>query len=513
MNSSSRTSTDRADSVAGADSERAAGWSALFSGANRSIAIIIAVGIALHSANVYLAGAVMPSVAADIGGLSMYAWATTVFVFSAVLGSTAAATLLGRNGARGAYRTAILVVGAGTVVCAVAPSMPVLLAGRFVQGLGGGLLFALAYSMVQLVLPQRLWAVAMGLVSAMWGLGTFSGPAIGGTFAELHQWRLAFWIVVPVTLFFAAWGAARLPRDAGRQQRPPAAPLRSVGLLGSAVLVVSAASISTEAIVNGAGVLAAGVLFAVWLRHERHAARRLLPAATFSGDGRLRWLYVTMALLMVAATPEIFVAYFAQHLQGLGPLAAGYLATAMAAGWTSASLLLSGAERHRRTILAVSPLVSAAGLGLLAFVGPLHDGGAPVIASIAVGFALLGWGIGMAWPHLVTGVLETVPADEQDLAGASVTTVQLSAAAAGAAIGGTIINLAGFSDPGGVVGAHDAARCLYVAMLAAPILAFLALRRGARRDARVVAADRGEPQAATAAAADRDGRRVAVAAS
>ncbi|HKG38025.1 MAG TPA: MFS transporter, partial [Conexibacter sp.] len=155
---------------------RAGSWSELLSGANRAIAIVIAAGIALHSANVYLASAVMPSVAADIGGLSMYAWATTVFVFAAVLGSTASATLLGRYGARGAYRTAILVVGAGTVVAALAPSMPVLLAGRFVQGLGGGLLFALAYSMVRLVLPERLWAVAMGLVSAMWGLGTFSGP-------------------------------------------------------------------------------------------------------------------------------------------------------------------------------------------------------------------------------------------------------------------------------------------------------------------------------------------------
>ncbi len=103
----------------------AAGLRALLSGASRPISIIIAVGIALQSANVYVASAVMPSVAEDVGGLSLYAWATTVFVFAAVLGSTATSTLLGRLGTRTAYRLAILTVGAGTVTCALAPAMPV----------------------------------------------------------------------------------------------------------------------------------------------------------------------------------------------------------------------------------------------------------------------------------------------------------------------------------------------------------------------------------------------------
>jgi MFS family permease len=458
------------------------GWPALFSGASRATAIIIAVGIALHSANIYVATAVMPSVAADIGGLSLYAWATTVFVFAAVLGSTAAATLLGRSGTRTAYRAAILTVGAGTAVGALAPSMPLLLAGRFAQGFGGGLLFALAYSLVRLVLERRLWPYAMGLISAMWGVGTFSGPALGGTFAEIGQWRLAFWVVVPVTLFFAVWGGAQLPRDAGRHDDPPTLPLGGVGLLGGTVLVLSVASTSTRPAFNALGIAVAAVLIAIWLRHERRTRRRLLPSATFAADGRLRWLYVAMALLMVAATPEIFISYFAQILQGLGPLAAGYLGTAIAAGWTTASLLLSGAERGRRLMVQGAPLVSAAGLGLLIAAGPADAGSVAVLAGIAFGFVLLGWGIGMAWPHLTTAVLSLVPAAEQDLAGASITTVQLTAAAAGAAIGGAIANLAGFADPGGVAGAQEAARWLYIAMLAAPLLALLAVRRYGRRE-------------------------------
>jgi MFS family permease len=432
----------------------------LFSRATRPFAILIAAGIALHSANVYVAAAVMPSVAGDIGGLSLYAWATTVFVLAAVLGSAATTPLLARTGARGAYRLAILVVGAGTALCALAPAMPVLLAGRFIQGLGGGLLFALGFTLIRIVLPESLWARAMALLSAMWGVGTFAGPALGGTFAELGEWRVAFWAIVPVTAFFAAWGAAQLPREAGRQASPPALPLLSIALLGASVLTLSAASVSTSPAVNGAGLLGAAILLVLWLRYERGAETRLLPAATFARDGRVRGLYVTMALLMLAATPEVFVSYFGQQLQELGPLAAGYLGTAMAAGWTTASIVV------RRAGMTTGPVVSVAGLTLLVLVGPLTGGSAAVIAGVALGFVALGWGIGMTWPLLVTAVLEAVPEHEGDRAGASVTTIQLTAAAAGAAIGGTIVNLAGFADGVSVA----PARWLYIAMLVAPLL-------------------------------------------
>lgn len=469
--------------------EAPAGWRTLFSGTTRPIAIIIAVAVALHSANIYVASAVMPSVAADIGGLSLYAWATTVFVFAAVLGSSASATVLARYGTRDTYRVALGLVTLGTVVCAIAPVMPIVLAGRFVQGIGGGLLFALAYTLVHLVLPEHLWARAMGLVSAAWGIGTFAGPALGGSFAELEHWRLAYWIIVPVTVFFGVWGAAHLPRDAGRHEHPPQPPLRSVGMLGAGVLALSAASLSTAPAVNVIGLAAAFALLALWLRLERRGDRpRLLPTPTFTDGSPLRWLYLTMAVLMIAATPEVFIAYFGQQLQDLSPLAAGYLATALAAGWTTASLVLGGDERRRDAILRIAPLVSATGLLLLVAVGSVTESGVAVIAAIAAGFALLGWGIGMAWPHLITSVLTSVPEDEQGLAGASVTTVQLTAAAAGAAVGGAIVNLAGFADPGGVIGTQSAARWLYAAMLVAPIIALVTTRLALRRRSRVAVA-------------------------
>ena len=96
---------------------------------------------------------------------------------ASILGSALSARLLGGYGARSAYLVASLFFIAGAALCALAPSMPVMLAGRTVQGFGGGLIFAL-YAMINHVFEQRLWPRAMALISAMWGIAT--GGAGGG---------------------------------------------------------------------------------------------------------------------------------------------------------------------------------------------------------------------------------------------------------------------------------------------------------------------------------------------
>eukprot|EP01030_Chromulinospumella_sphaerica_P018133 gene18133-17985_t len=164
-------------------------------------------GVVLHAINVYIATTILPSVVRDIGGIDYYAWNTTLFVTASILGSALSARLLVGLGARGAYTLATLVFAAGALICAFAPSMPVMLAGRLIQGLGGGFLFALSYAMIRLVFHETLWPRAMALVSGMWGVATLIGPAVGGVFAELGVWRAAFWSLIPVAGLFALLAA------------------------------------------------------------------------------------------------------------------------------------------------------------------------------------------------------------------------------------------------------------------------------------------------------------------
>jgi len=459
------------------------GWAALLSGANGVRSLALAGGVVLHAINVYIATTILPSVVKDIGGIDYYAWNTTLFVAASILGSALSARLLIGMGPRGAYIVAALVFAGGTLICALAPSMPVMLAGRLVQGLGGGFLFALSYAMIRLVFDEALWPRAMALVSGMWGVATLIGPAIGGIFAELGIWRAAFWSLIPVAALFALLAAAVLPkRDTDGSECTPL-PLAQLILLTAAVLAVSAGSVSPILARNIVGLAAAAVLTALLIGAESRARHRLLPAGAFRITTALGTLYATMALLAIAVTSgEIFVPLFLQVLHHQSPLVAGYLAALMAAGWTLGSIASSGANGKGigRAII-TGPVLGLAGMAALTVLMPTESGGGWLaLAPICLALVAIGLGVGLAWPHLLTRVFQVAPDGEQDLASASITTVQLFATALGAALAGMVANVAGLTDPGGIAGTASAARWLFGIFAFAPILGILAALRVVR---------------------------------
>ncbi len=134
-----------------------ASWASLFQGRNGSLAIALTGGVALHAVNVHIVTTVLPSVVQDIGGLDWYAWSTTLFVVASIIGAALSVRLLAVLGPRAACIAALAVFALGSAACASALSMPWLLAGRSVQGLGGGVLAALSYALIQVVFVPALW--------------------------------------------------------------------------------------------------------------------------------------------------------------------------------------------------------------------------------------------------------------------------------------------------------------------------------------------------------------------
>lgn len=444
----------------------------------RSLAL--AGGVVLHAINVYIATTILPSVVRDIGGIDYYAWNTTLFVAASILGSALSARLLARAGPRSAYVIATLVFAIGTFICAVAPSMPVMLAGRLVQGLGGGFLFALSYAMIRLVFDEALWPRAMALVSGMWGVATLVGPAVGGIYAQLGVWRAAFWSLIPVAVLFAVLAVIVLPKRSTDEIERSPLPLAQLVLLTSAVLAVSFGSVSSVFLWNIAGLAAAVILTLLLIGTESRARHRLLPAGTLRITTALGALYATMSLLAVAVTSgEIFVPLFLQILHQQSPLIAGYLAALMAAGWTLGSISSAGASGKGITCaILAGPMLGMAGMIALAVLMPSESaGGLPALMPICLALVAIGLGVGMAWPHLLTRVFQVAPTGEQGLAAASITTVQLFATALGAALAGMVANVAGLTDPGGIAGTANAAVWLFGLFAFAPILAiFTAVR-------------------------------------
>lgn len=457
-----------------------ASWAELLHGRNALRSIALAGGVALHAINVYIVTTILPTVIADIGGLAFYAWSTTLFVVTSIIGSTLSARLLEGLGPRRAFLLALAVFAAGSALCAAAPSMPVLLAGRSVQGLGGGILFALSYALIRLVFDARLWPRAMAMVSGMWGLATLCGPAIGGVFAESGDWRWAFWTLLPVIALLAVIVITQLNNTLAGTSSSSRPPYGLIACLVASVLAISAASLSSHLLWNLLGI-AAGLAIAVLIaRLDRNPERRLLPTGAYSLATRLGVLYGVMCLLIAAMTTEIFVPYFLQQIHGLGPLAAGYMTAAMAAGWTLAALLSASrtGDAAERLIRLGPAVIVAALLALAWMTAQIHWLTSVLgVASYCLALAGVGLGIGLGWPHLLSRVLSAARPGEENLASASITTVQLYATALAAALAGLVSNSAGLVDPGGVVGAQHAALWLFGVFALAPVLTLILVRR------------------------------------
>ncbi len=467
------------DVARGDTAAQAGGWLELVRGANAARSALVGGGMVLHAVNVFIVATILPSVVHDIGGLRFFAWSTTLYVVASLFGAVACARLLRDLGARPTYRLALLLFALGCAGCAAAPSMPALLAGRFVQGLGAGTLSALSFTQVRQLFPERLWARALAVISVSWGAATLLGPAVGGVFAEYHAWRAAFWsllAVTPVLLLLVEWA---LPRGLA----PPAAarPMAwlNLALLAGSVLAVSAGGMSPNVAVNALGLAAAAIGLAWFARRERRRPA-LLPRGATQPTTPLGATYAAMALLLLGLTTEIFVPYFLQALHGLSPLHAGYLSALLSGGWTLGSMASTGPSRAPGRLLRCGPLAVAGGLLGLALAMP--RAGLPGLDVAVMGGCLLamGLGIGMCWPHLGTSVFRQAAEGEQALAAASITTVVMVTNALGSALGGVLTNLAGLTAPGGPTGAAHAAAWLFAVAALAPALALRAMRRVAR---------------------------------
>lgn len=470
-----------------------ASWGELLSGSNLFRSIVLAGGVGLHAVNVYVVTTILPSIVREIGGLEYYAWSTTLFVIASIVGAVLSTKLIAQLRPRGAYFVALLVFCFGSALCGSAHSMPWLLVGRTVQGVGGGLLLSICYALIRFVFEPRLWSRAMGLVSGMWGIATLCGPAVGGVFAQAGNWRWAFWSLFPVAgvISLIVWWQLAPSRaeaaedEADAEQMTRGVPLAQVGLLVAAVLVISVASLSQHLIWNGLGVIAGVGLMGVVIGIDRNATSRLLPTGAYSFSHSLGRVYAVMMLLVVGITTETFVPNFLQTIHHTSPLEAGYLTAAMAAGWTAASLTNSGriGDAARR-VMRRGPIVNMLALLALAVLLPrtatLAGEGALLVGKtlfLVVALGGVGFGIGMAWPHLLLRVLGSALPGEETLASASITIVQLCSIAIASALAGLVANMAGMAEAGNLAGVQRAAFWLFALFAIGPASAAVLMRR------------------------------------
>ena len=449
-------------------------WRDLFSSGRALAVTVFAGGVALQAMEAFIGSTLLPSAVAEIGGLEFFAWNSTLFIVSAIIASIFAAIRPFGIGPRGTYALAAAAFGLGSLICALAPSMEIMLFGRAVQGFGGGLLTAMGYSMIRLVFPQHLWGSAFALISSVWGVATLIGPAVGGIFATLDAWRWAFFILVPLAALLGLLAFRVIPKRSD-EQGMQSFPVPQILLLIGAVLGVSVASVLTEGVMLSALLVGLAIIAIIALGViDRSRSTRLFPRGTFSLASTLPALFAAMLLLNIAIVADIFIPLFMQQLHGQSPLVAGYMVAFVAAGWSTGSVVVSTWTGARaRAALATGPVLQILGaIGLALFVARDNTAGALLpLLPIAISLLFLGLGIGISWPHVSTRLLQSAPEGEGDLTSVSISMVQQFAGGLGAAIAGVIVNAAGLASGQSVATAMAAANWLYGLFILFPLLA------------------------------------------
>ena len=437
-------------------------------------ALVVVSSILAPAFGAFITATILPSAIAEIGGLAIYAWASTAYAVGSILGSAGSSVVALKVGTRRGVFLAVGVFVAGAAICATAPSMPVVVVGRGVQGLGSGVLIASAHSLVRELFPETLWQRMLTVISCAWAIPALGGPVVGGVLAGLGLWRAAFWVMAPIALVAGAFTWSILPRSETHVTRATRVPFGRLALICLSVLCIGSIA-NTRATTARAALFAGAVAsVALMLRLDGRASTRLFPTGMLSLQTRIGKAFYLVFLLGMSTTPGgVYVPLLVQVLHDVTPAGAGYLYAVQSLSWTAGTLLsarVSPARAH--TVIMLGPVLTATGFAGLFFT----IGSGPVVA-IAVSLMLVGVGIGTCWAHIGTAILSSARPEEGALTASMIPSTQLFAVALGAALSGVIANAAGLAASASRPTAALAGSWLFGCFVAAPLAAFVIASR------------------------------------
>ena len=143
---------------------------------------------------------ILPIVTRDLGDIELYGWVFSAFFLGSLIGITVVGGLIDRVGLLRPFVLGLTLFGIGLLIGGLAPSMPVLILGRFIQGMGGGAIPPTAYVAIGRSLPESMRARMFATLATAWVVPGIVGPALSATVAENIGWRLVFIGLIPVVV-------------------------------------------------------------------------------------------------------------------------------------------------------------------------------------------------------------------------------------------------------------------------------------------------------------------------
>jgi EmrB/QacA subfamily drug resistance transporter len=396
----------------------------------------------LSSADQTIVTTALPSIVADIGGLSDYAWVFTAYVLAATIAVPVYGKLGDVYGKRPMLLTSVSVFLGGSMLCGLARSMPELIAFRAVQGLGAGGLVPLSMATIGSMVPLRDRGRYQAFIVAAFAGGAGIGPLLGGIIIEHASWPWIFYVNLPFGVLALAIVFRMMTTPVRTEHRP-------VDWLGAATLAAASGLLLLALLWGGrtfawsspvmlATIAGAVVAWAAFVRAERRAVE---PILLFSAL-RQRAVACSVACYALGGWVMLgsitYVPLFAQAVTGASPTESGLVLWPQFVGTSLASLavgqFLFRTGRLRPTAL-IGPVVLCVGVTLLWQMGP-----DATLSEIARNTVLSGIGWGMMAQVFIVSVQNAVPRSLITSATALMVFSRSMGAALGVAAMGAVVN-------------------------------------------------------------------------
>ncbi|WP_107116257.1 MFS transporter [Streptomyces sp. NRRL F-4489] len=391
-----------------------------------------------------------------------------------------AGRLADEAGRRRCFLTGMVLFGLASAACGLAPTLPLLIAARVVQGAAAAVLIPTSLSLALPAFPARERATAVGVWTAVSAIGASSGPVLGGLLAA-SDWRLIFLINVPVVLLAVGSGVRLLPRAVR-------GPRQALDLPGTALVLVCVGGLVTAFVQapewgytapGTLAVLAAGVLAGVLgVRHARRAAQPVVSPALFRTPGftaatlGLLSYFVAYGLMMLAASLLFTdVWHYSVRTAGLA-LAPWPLTVLVVSAFSGRVVAVLGG---RGTAVAGALCFVAAALWWLAPAGD-GSGGTHYAVRFLPGLILAGLGTSLYQPVMFAAA-GALPAAQLSLGSGVLMVSRQAGTALGVAV--LVAVIGGQRHPG--LGALRGGWAVAAVMSVGAVAAALALGRGGRR--------------------------------
>jgi MFS family permease len=385
---------------------------------------------------------IMPVTVRALHGLSLYAWSFSGFMLGSLVGTVAAGDYAAERGAAFSFTGAFMTLAAGLIICGVANSMLLFIAGRVVEGLGTGAVRSLAWFAINRAYSARDHVRMGAALSSAYIVPTLIGPTAAGVIAEVWGWRFVFLALLPLVPV-ALWLIVRALNEITSTQAAPARVARKATTAGvmAAGLALTLAGLQLSSISQMVAlVLLGGVTAYV-------AARRVLPASTLAfGRGLPAILAMRGVLTYGYFGPLAFFPMALELVRGLSATLAGVGVSAGSIGWTSGSWMAVALDR--RFGITARPQVVRIGLVLMAL-GTAGTVGT-LVHDFPVGIAIVCWGLaglGMGMAYNTNSVL-AIQAETEHSAATVSSSMQLTDSLGqvlGTGMGGVVLALASWA--------------------------------------------------------------------